>query len=108
MLVICAMSRGKIPDAANWCDALNSGGRLWPVTPTNTVFALNSRMAGRSFSRDMHSDTVLFFEASNPGWNQTGGPELVAKKDEGVAVGFLDGRALIVPPGEVAQLRWTP
>jgi RNA polymerase sigma factor (sigma-70 family) len=108
LLVICAMSRGKIPDAANWCDTLNSGGRLWPVTPTNTVFALNSRMAGRSFSRDMHSDTVLFFETSNPGWNQTGGPELVAKKDEGVAVGFLDGRALIVSPGEVAQLRWTP
>jgi RNA polymerase sigma factor (sigma-70 family) len=108
MLVICAMSRGKIPDAANWCDTLNSDGRLWPVTPTNTVFALNSRMAGRSFSRDMHSDTVLFFETSNPGWNQTGGPELVAKKDEGVAVGFLDGRALIVSPGEVAQLRWTP
>jgi RNA polymerase sigma factor (sigma-70 family) len=108
LLVICAMSRGKIPDAANWCDTLNSGGRLWPVTPTNTVFALNSQMAGRSFSRDMHSDTVLFFETSNPGWNQTGGPELVAKKDEGVAVGFLDGRALIVSPGEVAQLRWKP
>jgi hypothetical protein len=32
----------------------------------------------------------------------------VAKKDEGVAVGFLDGRALIVSPGEVAQLRWKP
>ena len=107
-LIFSVMARRKIPDAASWCDTLNSDGRLWPVTPTNTVFALNSQMAGRSFSRGMRGDTVLFFEASNPGWNQTGGPELVAKKDEGVAVGFLDGRTLIVPPGEVAQLRWTP
>ena len=107
-LIFGAMALRKIPDAANWCDTLNKGGRFWPVLPTNTVFALNSRMAGRSFSRGMNGDTVVFFEASTPGWNQAGGPELLAKKTEGVAVGLLDGRALIVPPGEVARLRWTP
>jgi hypothetical protein len=107
-LVFCAMAQRKIPDAANWCETLNVGGRLWPVTPTNTVFALNSQMAGRALSRGMRGDTVVFFETSNPGWNQTGGPELLAKKAEGVAVGFLGGRALIVPPGEIAQLCWTP
>ncbi|MGA2556310.1 MAG: sigma-70 family RNA polymerase sigma factor [Verrucomicrobiota bacterium] len=107
-LVFSAMARKTIPEAANWCESLNSDGRLWPVTPTNTFFALNSQMAGRSFSRGMNGDTVLFFQTSNPGWNQTGGPELLANKSEGVAVGFLDGRALIVPPGDVTQLRWTP
>ena len=107
-LIFCVMARSKVPDAANWCETLNSDGRLWPVTPTNTVFALNSRMAGHPLSRSMRGDTVVFFQASHPGWNQTGGPELLAKKAEGVAVGFLDGRALIVSPDEVAQLRWTP
>ena len=107
-LIFGAMALRKIPDAANWCDTLNKSGRFWPVTPTNTVFALNSQMAGRSLSRGMRGDTVVFFETSTPGWNQAGGSELLAKKAEGVAVGFLDGRALIVSPGEVAQLRWTP
>jgi hypothetical protein len=108
MLVFGAMALKRIPDAANWCDTLNRGGTLWPVTPTNTVFALNSQLAGRTFSRTMRGDTVLFFEASKPGWNQAGGPELLAKNADGVVVAFLDGRALIVPAGQVAQLRWTP
>jgi RNA polymerase sigma factor (sigma-70 family) len=108
MVLFCVMARSKVPDAANWCETLNSDGRLWPVTPTNTVFALNSKLAGHPLSRSMRGDTVVVFEASHPGWNLTGGPELLAKKAEGVAVGFLDGRALIVSPDEVAQLRWTP
>jgi hypothetical protein len=107
-LVFSAVARKKIPEAANWCETLNSDSRLWPVTPTNTFFALNSQMAGYSFRRGMRGDIVVFFEAANPGWNQTGGPELLAKKAEGVAVGFSDGRALIVSPDEVARLRWTP
>ena len=107
-LIFCVMARKRYPEAANWCETLNSNGRLWSVTPTNTVFALNSKMAGRSFTRGMRGDTVLFFETSNPGWNQVGGPELLAKKADGVAIGFLDGRAMIVSPNEAAQLNWTP
>ena len=107
-LIFCAMAQSKIPEAVNWCETLNSGGRLWPVTPTNTVFALNSRMAGHAYVRGIRGDTVVFFEASSPGWNQAGGPELLAEKAEGVAVAFMDGRAVIVPPGEIAKLRWAP
>jgi hypothetical protein len=56
----------------------------------------------------MSGDTVVFFETSNTAWNQAGGPELLAKKPEGVAVAFADGRALVVPANEVAKLRWKP
>src|SRR5665647_1257791 len=42
-LIFTAMIQRKIPAAANWCDTLNAGNKLWPVTPTNTVFALNSQ-----------------------------------------------------------------
>lgn len=108
MLIFAAMIQKRIPDAANWCDTLNVGNKLWPVTPTNTVFALNSQMAGRAYVKGIRGDTVVFFEASSPGWNQAGGPELLAEKAEGVAVAFMDGRAVIVPPGEIAKLRWAP
>jgi hypothetical protein len=107
-LIMAAMIQKRIPDAANWCDSLNVGNKLWPVTPTNTVFALNSRMAGHAYVRGIRGDMVVFFEASSPGWNQAGGPELLAEKAEGVAVAFMDGRAVIVPPGEIVKLRWAP
>jgi hypothetical protein len=107
-LIFTAMIQRKIPAAANWCDTLNAGNKLWPVIPTNTVFALNSQMAGRAYTKGINSDTVVFFETLNPGWNQAGGPELLAKKPEGVAVAFMDGRALIVPSNDAAKFRWAP
>ena len=107
-LIMAAMIQKRIPAAAGWCDTLNVGNQLWPMTPTNTVFALNSRMAGQAYIRGIRGDTVVFFEASSPGWNQAGGSELLAEKAEGVAVAFMDGRSVLVPPGEVAKLRWAP
>lgn len=98
---------GRIPDATNWCEALNPIGKFWRFTPSNTVFAINSQAAGRAFA-DLPGDMVVFFETSGLGWNQAGGSELLAKKSEGAAVAFADGRALIVAPGETASLRWGP
>jgi hypothetical protein len=50
----------------------------------------------------------VFFETKTHGWNQAGGPEMLAKKPSGVAVAFADGRALLVDPAETARLRWEP
>lgn len=108
MLMMAAFVQKKIPAAAHWCETLNAGGNIWPVTPTNTFFALNTKVAGQAISRTMNGDTVVFFETANPGWNQAGGAELLAANPEGVAVAFADGRALIVSPAEAASLRWTP
>ena len=107
-LMFAVIIQKRIPDAATWCDTLNVGNKLWPVTPTNTIFALNSKMAGRAYVRGIRGDTVVFFEASSPGWNRAGGPELLAQKAEGVAVAFTDGTSAIVLPGEIAKLRWEP
>ena len=107
MLIMSAMAQRKIPDASSWCQTLNVGGKIWPAKTSNTVFALNSVMAGRAYTPGLPGDLVVFFEASKPGWNQTGGAELLAKKAEGVAVAFADGTAVIVPPDELAKLRWT-
>ena len=108
MLIFSAFTQRKIPEAAHWCEDLNAGGKIWPAPTSNTVFALNSQAAGRTFSPSLPGDMVVFFEAAQPGWNQTGGANLLAKRAEGVAVAFADGRALIVAPDEVAQLRWQP
>jgi hypothetical protein len=108
MLIMAAHLQGKIPEASNWCERLNAGRSIWPAIPTNTVFALNTNVAGKAFSRNVGGDTVVFFEAANAGWNLAGGAELLAANSDAVAVGFADGRALIVSPAEAAGLRWTP
>ena len=108
MLIMAAMVQKKIPAADNWCETLNAGGGIWPVTPTNTAFAINTNMAGRAYSRAINGSTVVFFEAANAGWNQAGGAELLAAYPDGSAVALADGRALIVSPAEAASLRWTP
>jgi len=109
-LIFTAMIQKKIPAASKWCEAMNVDGKLWPVTPTNTLFALNSAVAGRIYSKTNRpaADVVVFFETSSPGWNLTGGVELLAKRPEGVAVALADGRTTLMTPAEVAKLRWAP
>jgi RNA polymerase sigma factor (sigma-70 family) len=108
MLIFSAISQRKIPDAATWCETSNAGGKIWPANDLSTVFALNSQVAGRAFSGDLPGDVVVFFETAKAGWNQTGGPELLAKRAEGVAVALAGGQALIVSPDEASNLRWKP
>lgn len=108
MLIMAAHMQKKIPEAGNWCESLNASGSIWPAIPTNTLFAINTNLAGKAFTRDISGDAVVFFEAANAGWNQAGGAELLATRPDGVAVGFADGRAMIVSSEETANLRWTP
>jgi RNA polymerase sigma factor (sigma-70 family) len=108
MLIFSAIAQRKIPQAANWCETSNVGGKIWPANALSTVFALNSAVAGRAFSPDLPGDVVVFFETAKTGWNQVGGPDLLVKRAEGVAVAFADGRALVVAPDEVPNLRWKP
>ena len=114
MMIFTAMSQSKIPPAAAWCDTLNHNGKLWPVSPTNTSFALNASLAGRSYTRkdimagSIPGRTVVFFETSRLGWNQSGGPELLPKDGSSIAVAFADGSASIVSSSEAAQLQWKP
>jgi hypothetical protein len=106
-LIFSAFALRRVPDAANWCETLNASAKLWPATTRSTAFALNAQVAGRALST-LPPDTVIFFEAAKAAWNQAGGPELLVKKEEGAAVAFADGRALVVDPGHVAGLRWAP
>jgi hypothetical protein len=68
---------------------------------------MNSQTSGRPLS-SLPSDTVVFFEAAKPGWNKSGGAELLDSRQEEVAVAFASGMASIVPADEVDALRWSP
>lgn len=109
-LIFTAMIQKKIPLTAKWCETLNVDGKLWATTPTNTLFALNSAVAGLAYSKTnrMAGDVVVFFETSSPGWNRAGGAELLAAGPGSVAVALADGRAMTVTPTEAAKLRWNP
>ncbi len=112
-LIFASMMRKKIPEATNWCETVNAGGKLWPSTPTNITFALNARMAGRAFTREemkagrIPGDTVVFFESAKAAWNQTGGIELLPTAGT-LAVALADGTARIVTAGEAERLPWEP
>lgn len=114
MFIMSAMAQRRIPPAAQWCETLNAKGKLWAVMPTQTAFAINSEMAGREYSRkelssgSIPGDTVVFFETSRLGWNQSGGAELLPKDAASIAVAFADGTAQIVPSSDLAALRWKP
>jgi hypothetical protein len=112
-LIFASMMRQKIPDATNWCESVNVGGKLWPFTPTNIAFALNASMAGRAFTREelkagrIHGDTVIFFESAHAAWNQAGGIELLPGQGT-VAVALANGTARIVTADEAGRMRWEP
>jgi len=108
LIMTAMMVQKKIPGANSWCDTLNIDRQLWPITPTNTIFALNTPAAGIVYARGIPGDLVVFFQTPAPGWNQAGGRELLATNDTGAAVALMDGRALIVSAAEAARLRWQP
>ncbi len=93
---------------------MNANHKLWPTVPTNTLFAINSQVAGRAHSREeivsgkLPGDTVVFFESSRAGWNQAGGSKLLPLKADSIAVAFVDGSSSIVAGDEIARLRWKP
>jgi hypothetical protein len=107
-LIMFAFARKKIPEAANWCEDLNTDGKLWPTTPSSTLFAINREVTGRTLGPGLPEDLVVFFESAESGWNQAGGPEMLAKNPNGVAVAFANGQAVIVPADQVGTLHWKP
>lgn len=109
LLVLGARSASSktLPEASNWVDALNAAKTRLPAIPANTVFAMNAKVSGLEWKK-VNPATVVFFETATAGVNQSGGPDLLAKKPAGVAVAFADGRALLVGPDEIPTLRWDP
>jgi len=109
-------NNGKYPTADKWCDLLlqfDLATEKQFVCPSSEAgrgqssYALNKNIVGMKAS-DISPDVVLLFE-SKTGWNQFGGPELLALEHhggEGCNILFNDGHVDFVETDKLGDLKW--
>ena len=112
MVVYADSYDDKLPTADEWCDLLiqevdvsDKSFRCLGAPEGTCTYALNKNVA----TLDVSADTVLIFECS-PGWNQSGGPELLTTEyhqGEGCNVVFVDGHTEFVEADRLSELDWT-
>jgi hypothetical protein len=115
MLIYANDYDDKFPTSSEWCDLLIEHQEVSPTTfrckgapegPCNYAMNTNVGELGSSAPPDM----VLLFE-THPGWNQTGGPEILTTEyheGDGCNVLFVDLRAAFVKTQALEHLRWKP
>jgi len=103
----------QLPTADQWCDLLLQRESdhvteemfvCRSAEPGPSHYAINSNASDSSVPPDM----VLLFETT-AGWNQFGGPELLAPEKHqgrGCNILFVDGRVEFVKTGRFDELRW--
>ena len=113
MLMYAQDNNDIYPPADKWCDSLLINGY---VQENGNLFRCGrDRVGPCSYAMNPYcepnspSDTVLLFE-SKPGWNQSGGPELLNFDNHrgGCNVVFNDGRIEFVKPKDANNLKWKP
>ena len=114
MIVYAEDNDGRFPEDDRWCDIL-----MEQMDVPKKMFVCRSTLNQDTCSYSMNSaveilgiksppDMVLVFE-SKPGWNQSGGIELVnieSHQGEGCNILFVDGSVKFVKPEEIPKLRW--
>ena len=97
------------PDANKWCDILmkvEDFSEKVLKCPDDKVGPCSYAMNPNCKSPLASTDLVLLFE-SKPGWNQNGGPELLADNHKGGSnILFNDGHVLFVEVKDFNNLKW--
>jgi len=86
MLLYMNDNEGYLPDATNWCNSLLFYKNELDIRTEDSFkcrrdsygpcsYAMNKSVSGRKYE-ELSKGTVVFFE-SKPGWNQSGGRELL-------------------------------
>jgi len=113
MIVYANDNDGKYPTPDGWCDLLIEYADVTEKMficrgagegPCNYAMNANIEELGIEAPPDM----VLIFE-SQPGWNLSGGPELLTLENhqqQGCNVLFKDGHVEFVKPEDIPKLRW--
>lgn len=114
MLLYAGDNKNMYPPADQWCDSLIKyenvsqkqfickGDKKGPSS-----YAMNKNI--EKLGANAPPDMVLLFE-SKPGWNQSGGPELLTTENhqgEGCNISFCDGHTAFVLTESINNLRWT-
>lgn len=103
------------PPPGQWCDAIvdafdsdDPNVRDFFLCPWAKVGPCDYAMNPNAGRREA-SDVVLLFE-SKPGWNQSGGPELLMTENhqgKGCSVSFTDLHVEFVKAEDLGRLKWT-
>ena len=113
MLLYTSEYDDKYPTAEKWCDLLpekatvpRKSFRCKGASEGPCNYAMNKNV--ENLGRNAPADMVLLFE-SKPGWNQSGGPEILTTNNhhDGCNVLFVDGHVEFVKTGDINKLRWT-
>jgi prepilin-type processing-associated H-X9-DG protein len=114
MLIYANDYKDMYPTPSKWCDLLIEHGEVTPKSfickgapegPCNYAMNKNIEKLG---TNNAPPDMVLLFE-SQPGWNQAGGPEILATENhqgEGCNIVFVDGHVEFVRIERLKNLRW--
>jgi prepilin-type processing-associated H-X9-DG protein len=108
-------NNSKYPTSDKWCDLIeqyHKNDKLY-VCPSaeqgKCNYAINKNLPEYSTLSKRASELVLLFE-SKPGWNRSGGPELLTTENhrgEGCNVVFCDGHVEFVKTEDLNDLIWT-
>jgi hypothetical protein len=114
MLIYANDYKDMYPTPSKWCDLLVEHAE---VTPKSFIckgapegpcsYAMNKNIEEQGAKAP--PDIVLLFE-TNPGWNQSGGPEILSTRNhrgEGCNILFNDGYVEFVKIKDINNLKWT-
>ena len=105
----------QFPPVESWCDAIQKYAGSpnvfhCPAVPDRRcAYAFNQELGGGK-EGDVDPQTVMIFESA-PGWNASGGTELMLKSPRHgrrFVVGFADGHVEQVTEARLQELRWNP
>jgi hypothetical protein len=115
MILYSGDNKDMYPAPDQWCDSLIKYDPNFPKKmfcckgdkqgPSSYAMNKNIEKLGNNAPPDM----VLLFE-SKPGWNQSGGPELLTTENhqgEGCNITFNDGHTAFIQAKDINNLRWT-
>jgi hypothetical protein len=103
------------PPAERWCDAIAHTFGSVDSNVQNLLRCPRAKMGPCNYAMNPNArprqtpDVVLLFE-SKPGWNQSGGPELLTTENhrgEGCCVFFTDLHVEYVKTKDLDSLQWT-
>jgi len=113
MLIYACYYDDKYPTPSKWCDLLVEYAEVTPKSfickgapkgPSNYAINENAAKLGLKAPPGM----VLLFE-STPGWNQSGGPELLTTENhqgDGCNILYMDGYVEFVKTQQLPELLW--
>jgi len=116
MLIYASDYDEKYPTPSKWCDLLieyadasHKTLRCFGATEGPCNYAMNKNIEKLDIGR-APPDMVLLFE-THPGWNQTGGPEILTTDNhqgDGCNVLFMDSHVEFIRTKYLDNLRWKP